>query len=49
MNALFGRVIKVFLALHKAQDALGQDHGYGAQRGDGRLPMRIRWHAQSFR
>ena len=34
MNALFGRVIKVFLALHKAKHAIGQDDGNGAQRRD---------------
>ena len=49
MNALFGRVIKVFLALHKAKDAVGQDDGNGADGGDGVIPDRFRLHAQSFR
>jgi len=30
MNALFGRVIKVFLALVQADDAVGQNDGDGA-------------------
>jgi hypothetical protein len=30
MNALFGGVIKVFLALMQAQNAVGQDDGDGA-------------------
>jgi len=35
MNALFGAVIKVFLALMEAHDAVGQNDGDGADRGDG--------------
>jgi len=35
MNALFGTVIKVFLALMEAHDAVGQDDGDGAYGGDG--------------
>ena len=35
MNALFGRAIKVFLALLQTQDAVGQDHGDGADGRDG--------------
>lgn len=34
MNALLGTVIKVFLALVQANDAMGQDDGDGANRGD---------------
>lgn len=33
MNALFGAVIKVFLALVQADDAVGQDDGDGADCG----------------
>ena len=36
MNALFGGAIKVFLALLQTQNAVGQDHGDGADGGDGR-------------
>ena len=32
MNALFGTVIKLFLALMQAYDAVGQDGGDGANR-----------------
>jgi hypothetical protein len=35
MNALFGGVIKVFLALEQSQYAVGQDDGYSANRRDG--------------
>ena len=35
MNALFGRAIKVFLALLQTQHAVGQDHGDGADGRDG--------------
>ena len=35
MNALFGTVIKVFLALVKTDDAVGQDDGDGTDWGDG--------------
>lgn len=35
MNALFGTVIKVFLALVQTDDAVGKDDGDGADRGDG--------------
>ena len=35
MNALFGTVIKVFLTLVQADDAVGEDDGYGANRRDG--------------
>jgi len=36
MNALFGTVIKFFLALVQAHDAVGQDDGNGAYGGDSR-------------
>jgi hypothetical protein len=49
MNALFGMVIKLILALMQAQYAVGQDDGYGADGGDGVIPDRFRLHAQSFR
>jgi hypothetical protein len=45
MNALFGEVIKVFLALVQAQYAVGQDDGYGADGGDGRLLDAVATHA----
>ncbi len=35
MNALFGTVIKFFLTLVQADDAVGQDDRYGANRRDG--------------
>ncbi|WP_300337187.1 hypothetical protein [Accumulibacter sp.] len=35
MNALFGAAIKGFLTLMQAQDAVRQDHGDGADGGDG--------------
>ncbi len=35
MNALFGTVIKFFLTLVQADDAVGQDDGYSANRRDG--------------
>ena len=35
MNALFGGAIKLILALLQTQDAVGQDHGDGANGRDG--------------
>ena len=42
MNALFATVIKVFLALMEAHDAVGQDDGDGA---DGGHCRDMRWGA----
>ena len=36
MNALFGTVIKFFLALVQSDDAVGQDDGDGTDRADRR-------------
>ena len=36
MNALFGTVIKVFLALVQADDAVGKNDRDGTDRADGR-------------
>ena len=41
MNALFGEVIKVFLALVQAQDAVCQDHGDLADGDDERVAARV--------